>query len=1348
MRHVALYFLSITGGNDSRASASLIDQGDRAFDASTALETHLEFKHSLQDGLIMGSTGCYSTIELTTQNPNEAKPNLGPLQSSRFSSRTDESRQRLSGDTSCNILQHQINIHPSKSKLIHLYRYASPLEKALTVIACLSAIAAGTGFPLLALVFGSASESLKDTGLDGRVADSFRSRITSYVLDYVYLAIAVFFLNYISIGLFIYTGEKLTLRAKEEHLKCMLRQNIGFFDQLGAGEVATRIGKDFNLVQSAISEKVGLVLTGTSTFITAVLIGFTKSWKLTLICLSTVVAIVVIMCVGSVLVTVWEKRAQDAHAVSGSIAEEILGSIRDTIAFGMRDKMAQKYSAHLVEARRWGFRAKIGIGALFAILMCLVYMNSGLCFWMGSRFLVAGDITLSDILTIILAVITGAFYLGSVGPHVQAISAGAAAASKIFSVIDRKSPIDSLSDHGIRLTAVEGNLTLNCIQHIYPSRPDVVVLDDIALSIPAGKTTAIVGASGSGKSSIVNLIERFYEPVKGSVDLDGHDIRDLNLSWLRQQIALVQQEPVLFHGTIKENISLGLMHSAFAVAPEEVRTQRIIKAAKLANAHEFISDLPHGYDSMLGVRGMLLSGGQKQRIAIARAIVSDPKILLLDEATSAIDSKSEEAVQKAINQASRGRTTVVIAHRLSTVRNADNIVVLHRGQIAEQGTHNELMELRGSYHKLVLAQSGTLDSSSMSGHAKLDLAESFNDAPVSEPSELDSHSINERSRDIKEDQYSQPYNISSDLSFVAQLNLPEWPVLAAGLAMSSLAGLAQPAQSALYAKAIIALAKPLTEHSQIRHDVNILALLYLGLALLLLVLKMGEGIALGLCSERLISRAREMAFRSMLKQDISFFDKTENDAGSLTSFLSAETENLRSVSGTTLGVLVSSFATVVGGIIIALAVGWKLTLVCVCAVPVILGTGILRFKILADFGETVAAYNAKSASLACEYTNAMRTVASLAMEAYVLDQYAALHRDQLRQSWKANLRNSGLYASAQSALYLAMALAFWYGSRLLFRGEYSRFQFFLVFAEVIFGVQSAGTLASFAGDISKGRRAARWLRVLADREPRINESYEGDNNNLPQSEWPVEFRNVSFSYPSRPGALALCNVSFSIQPGQYAALVGTSGSGKSTIISLLERFYDPQQGSILVGGRHIADLNLRAYRSQLALVAQEPTLYRGTIRDNILYGVDEKNIKVDEKTLIQACKDANIYDLILSLPKGFDTEVGSRGLLLSGGQKQRISIARALLRSPRILLLDEATSALDSESERTIQIALDNASKGRTTIAIAHRLNTIQHADVIFVFDKGRLEDRGTHTELMQRSGRYREMVLLQNLPG
>jgi ATP-binding cassette subfamily B (MDR/TAP) protein 1 len=271
------------------------------------------------------------------------------------------------------------------------------------------------------------------------------------------------------------------------------------------------------------------------------------------------------------------------------------------------------------------------------------------------------------------------------------------------------------------------------------------------------------------------------------------------------------------------------------------------------------------------------------------------------------------------------------------------------------------------------------------------------------------------------------------------------------------------------------------------------------------------------------------------------------------------------------------------------------------------------------------------------------------------------------------------------------------------------------------------------------------MKLLFDRKPEID-TWSPEGKEVPSMEGSIEFRDVHFRYPTRPEQPVLRGLELSVQPGQYVALVGASGCGKSTTIAMLERFYDPLVGGVYVDGQEISSLNLNQYRNYLALVSQEPTLYQGTIRENILLGADKDPKDVPEKAIEQACKDANIYDFILSLPDGFNTIVGSKGSMLSGGQKQRVAIARALLRDPKILLLDEATSALDSESEKVVQAALDHAAKGRTTIAVAHRLSTIQKADIIYVFDQGRIVESGTHSQLMHRRGRYFELVNLQSL--
>lgn len=279
--------------------------------------------------------------------------------------------------------------------------------------------------------------------------------------------------------------------------------------------------------------------------------------------------------------------------------------------------------------------------------------------------------------------------------------------------------------------------------------------------------------------------------------------------------------------------------------------------------------------------------------------------------------------------------------------------------------------------------------------------------------------------------------------------------------------------------------------------------------------------------------------------------------------------------------------------------------------------------------------------------------------------------------------------------------------------------------------------------MGKAKHAAQELKDLFDRKPTID-TWSSDGESVEAVNGTVEFRDVHFRYPTRPEQPVLRGLNLSVKPGQYIALVGASGCGKSTTIALLERFYDPLAGGIYVDGKEISSLNINQYRSFIALVSQEPTLYQGTIRENVLLGADRED--VPESEIEFACREANIYDFIQSLPDGFNTVVGSKGSMLSGGQKQRIAIARALLRDPKILLLDEATSALDSESEHVVQAALDKAAKGRTTIAVAHRLSTIQKADIIYVFDQGVIVESGDHSELMKKGGRYSELVSLQSL--
>lgn len=1261
------------------------------------------------------------------------------------------------------ILRRQVDIPPVKVTYRMLYRYATRNDLLIMTLSGFCAIVGGAVMPLMTIIFGTLAGTFQGFFNHSVAASDFQGTIDHLVLYFIYLAVAEFVTIYIAMVGFIYTGEHISAKIREHYLGSILRQNIGYFDKLGAGEITTRITADTNLVQDGLSEKVGLTLTAVATFVTAYVIAYIKYWKLALILTSTIVAITVTMGGLGGVITKYNKKSLAAYASGGTVAEEVISSVRNATAFGTQEKLATEYDKYLVDAEKSGFKMKGVMGSMIGFLMCYVYLNYALSFWQGSRYLVAGVITLSDVLTILLSIMIGAFSLGNVAPNIQAFTTAVAAASKIFSTIDRVSPLDPDSAEGKTLKEVDGTVELRNIRHIYPSRPEVVVMEEVNLLVPAGKTTALVGASGSGKSTIVGLVERFYDPVGGEVFLDGTNIQDLNLRWLRQQISLVSQEPTLFATTIFENIRHGLIGTEHESRSENENRDMVENAAKMANAHEFITQLPEGYETNVGERGFLMSGGQKQRIAIARAIVSDPKILLLDEATSALDTKSEGVVQAALDKAAQGRTTIVIAHRLSTIKHADNIVVMSQGQIVEQGKHDALLESRGAYYNLVEAQRIAQEVEQKREEDAVSLAEkdalTLEKTPTKEqglefeadPADLElgrtktGKSESSKVLEGKASETSAKYSLWTLVKLVTSFNRKELPWMIFGLFNAILAGAGQPVQSIIFAKAITALALPPSEYTKLRHQANFWSWMYFMLALVHLIAGIGQGVSFAYCSERLVHRARDKSFRAMLRQDITFFDQDTNTAGALTSFLSTETTHLAGMSGVTLGTILQVFTTLVVCFTIALAIGWKLALVCISTVPIVLACGFLRFWMLFRFQARSKKAYEKSASYACEATSAIRTVASLTREDDVWQNYHVQLVEQQARSLRSIIQSSSLYAASQSLTFLAIALGFWYGGTLIGSGQYDMFQFFVVFSAVIFGSQSAGTIFSFAPDMGKAKHAAAEMKFLFDRKPEID-TWSPDGEKVPSMEGSIEFRDVHFRYPTRPEQPVLRGLELSVQPGQYVALVGASGCGKSTTIAMLERFYDPLVGGVYVDGKEISSLNLNEYRNYLALVSQEPTLYQGTIRENILLGADKDPKDVPEEAIEQACKDANIYDFILSLPEGFDTIVGSKGSMLSGGQKQRVAIARALLRNPKILLLDEATSALDSESEKVVQAALDHAAKGRTTIAVAHRLSTIQKADIIYVFDQGRIVESGTHTQLMHRRGRYFELVNLQSL--
>ncbi|CBY01299.1 similar to multidrug resistance protein 1 [Plenodomus lingam JN3] len=1213
-----------------------------------------------------------------------------------------------------------------------LFRYASRKDMVIMILSLIASIAAGAVMPLMTLVYGNFAGSFTSFSVDATAAAKFRHQINTYTLYFVYLGIGSFVTSYVSIIGFSYTGERITQQIRELYLRAIFRQNIAFFDFLGSGEITTRISSDMNLVQDGIGQKIGLFVTGVSMFVSALIVGFVRSWKLSLIMLAATFALILMMGVNGALMRKAQTLSIDEYATAASLAEEVLASARNVAAFGTQKRLELKYKDFVDRASKLDYKAKFWLSMMIAGMMCILNLQYALAFWQGKRFLDKGELGVSEILTVVMALMIAGFSIGQNLPHIQAFGGATAAATKVFNTIERQSPIDPETDQGEIPGNFVGNIEFKNIKHIYPSRPDTVVLSDFNLNVPSGKMVALVGASGSGKSTIVGLLERFYLPMEGQIYLDGKDITTLNLRWLRQHMAIVSQEPVLFSTTIYESIVHGLVNTEHANVSEEKKMELIEKAAKIANAHDFINELPEKYQTKVGERGNLLSGGQKQRIAIARAIVSDPKILLLDEATAALDTKSETAVQEALDRASQGRTTIVIAHRLSTIKNADNIVVMASGRIVEQGTHSELISLNSVYASLVQAQELTTQNRPMKSEVAAGDVEKqhFIETEADRRLALTRTTTSAPSQFApKEDDKEKKYGTWELVKFSWEMNRGQHIIMTIGLVFSFLAGCNPAIQAIFLGNAINSLLSPGTSLGSL--NVGFWCWMFLMLGLVIGIFYYVQGMTLSQGSARLIGNVRLRAFGAMLRQDMEFFDGDTVTSGALSNFLSSEANRLAGLSGSTLGTIVSAASSIVVAVIVACAFGWKLALVCSATIPLVIGCGYFRFYALIRMEKRTKETSA-AASFACEAASSIRTVASLSLENHLLSEYHTKLDEQAQGNIKFTNVSAALYATSQGLNMFIFALVFWYGGGLLYDQEYTVLQFFIVYSAVINGAQSAGSIFSFAPDMGEAKDAAKLLKTFLNRIPKIDH-WSSEGKKIDTLDGRVELQNVRFTYPGRPDHRVLRGINLIAEPGQFIALVGASGSGKSTVMQLLERFYDATDGSVFVDGVNIKDYNLQAYRAQLAIVSQETTLYTGTIKENIMADKED----VSDEAIIQACKDANIYEFITSLPSSFNTLVGAKGALLSGGQRQRLAIARALLRNPKILLLDEATSALDSGSERVVQAALDAAAMGRTTIAIAHRLSTIQHADCIYVFDQGRVVEFGRHEELVARRGVY-----------
>ncbi len=1003
-----------------------------------------------------------------------------------------------------------------------------------------------------------------------------------------------------------------------------------------------------------------------------------------------------------------------------------------------------RYDEYLQTAHKEGNKKSLLFGILFSAQTFLVMSGTALAFWEGFRLFQSGEIdNVGTVFTVVLSVTLGATSTMLVLPQLQSITNASSAASELFSIIDKPSLLDPLSPEGMQPTSFTGEIQIRDLRFAYPTRPTAQVLQGLDLSIPAGKMTALVGPSGCGKSTLVGLLERWYQPASGQILVDGHDIAEYNTKWLRSNFRLVQQEPILFQGTIFQNVAKGFIGEQQNLS-EEAQMELVQEACLASNAHDFIERLPEGYNTQVGERASMLSGGQRQRVAIARSIISDPKVLLLDEATSALDPRAERVVQDALHRVSAKKTTLIIAHKLATVMAADSIAVMTSGKVIEQGTHSELLEHDGLYAAMVRSQDLGAEAGEPEFREEPEEGDDVKEA-LDRPLTLQRTESEALAKDSgREVEHLSAGTVGYSLGKCIWIMLKEHPDLYLWYLVIVFGGLigggTYPAQAIIFSRLINVFT---LQGSQAKDQADFYALMFFVLAIANLFGYFGIGWACNTIGQAFTHRVRREMIERMVYFDQDFFDRPENSSGSMTSKLSSVPTSLQELMAGNLGLILNLLVNIVSSSALGIVFGWKLGLAIVFGgLSLLVAAGYIRIRLDQKLEASTGERFASSAGLATEAVTSIRTLSSLTLEAPILREYNEVLGNIVAKVIPGLVVTLIPYALSQSIDFLIMGLGFWYGSRLIASGEYTTTQFFVIFIAVIFGGQGTAQFFSYTTSITKAKVAANYILWLRTIRANIRETDE-NRDRKPSGDGPIGVENIEFRYKQRDAAKVLRGISMKIEPGTHAAVVGPSGCGKSTIISLLERFYDPTSGRITLNGDDISLMSPFAYRRYMSLVQQEPPLYLGSVRENIAIGLE---YEPSEEEVHEACRQANALDFVSSLPEGLSTPCGSKGLQFSGGQRQRIAVARALIRKPRLLLLDEATSALDTQSERIVQKALDEVALSRTTIAVAHRLSTIRHADVIFVMEDGKIAEIGTHEELQRLKGRYYAMCLAQSL--
>ena len=1230
-------------------------------------------------------------------------------------------------------------------------------EIILIILGTIGSIISAISGPIMSYTFGGAINDFSDIQDLDKNSDDYQKKIDDFVENvkgvytrYLILGTILFISNFLQAFGWQYSAFRQIHKLKENYFTLIMSQEQAYFDNNNSFELVTKVQTQLEQIELGLGDKFGFVIQKVFTVISGIVISFIVNWKLSLIVLTIAPLTLFLIFYFTASLKKSSKITKQSYEKAGGIAEEILYNIQTICSFGNFEYEKTRFNLNIDNVLKCDKQKAYKYSFSQSVMGFSTYIAFTVAIFFGKKLILENDgegdeFKVGDMLTVILNMNTAVWSFTTIAPNIKIIIDALNSSYDYFELLYRQPKIHfSIFPIKKDKNEIIGEIEFKNVTFSYDGKNKV--LNDFSLKVTPGKKIALVGESGCGKSTVVNLLERIYEidfynnndidDENKGIFLDKINIKKYDLEYYRSLIGYVQQEPVLFNKSIRDNIIFGREEQ---IKKMHTNVDLLIKqACDLSNVSDFLNKLEGGLEYKVGIKGGKLSGGQKQRIAIARAILLNPKILILDEATSALDYKNELEVQKALdNLKLKNITTFVISHRLCTIINSDMIYFMKEGKIVEEGKHKELFFKNGLYTKLIKNQ--------------VDEKGDINVTEESHENTFERDLFRRRTMVIynktfkkKKIHKTSEFSIGKLFSIVKEKK----NLIRLGIFSSILLGTSQTLSGYIFGFVINALSD--TDLEKMKKDTNLWGSLYIIDAVFIAIFMFIKLYSLDIISSFLTANLRKMIFKKYLELHMGFYDKVENSPGALLTKLSMDTIQLNSIFQMILGDLFHSFGSLATGIALAVYYDWRLTIVSFCFIPFIIGSNLLVSLTKRSGRESYKKNNVEAGSILSESVLNTKTIFSFNFQKQSVKLYMEVLESETRHFVKDSVLFGILMGFGTFCSFANHAGLFYFSKNFFVKDtlDYDTMNITIQILILMTSSISNGLRGIF--DINTAKSSFKSIFNLLDTKNEIDHTPEANENKiLPDKiEGKIEFKNVYFKYPINleengeinplleKGNYSLKNVSFSIKSGQKVGLVGFSGSGKSTVIKLLERFYEPEKGNILIDGIDIQDYNLFELRKKIGLVGQEPILFRTSIYDNIKYG----NLTANQDKIIQAAKDASIEHLfnISSLESIEDTKSK-----ISGGEKQRVSIARAFLKNPKILLLDEPTSALDKKNEIEITKSLDRLMKGRTTFIVTHRLDSIKDADVILVFENGRLIQKGTHNELIKEEGQYKHLFAL-----